>query len=130
MRVQLCFHVVNDLPEDTDLLSYCHEVGLNALTYEKNLTYYDINTGFLMISYEDFGASAFDKEMTTLLIVDDYGNLWNCILIYGSFPYKHFKIGGEWKRMVAARRIAVGDRIKLQCDRHGRDEFIFLTLDH
>jgi hypothetical protein len=34
------------------------------------------------------------------------------MLIYVSFSYKHFKIGGEWKRKVAAHRIVVGYIIK------------------
>jgi hypothetical protein len=28
---------------------------------------------------------------------------------------KHFKIGDEWKRFVAARRLEVGDHIKVGC---------------
>jgi hypothetical protein len=47
--------------------------------------------------YEDFGEKALHKTTTTLNLVDDYGNKWNCVLIYGYFSYKHFKIGGEWK---------------------------------
>jgi hypothetical protein len=34
-----------------------------------------------------------------------------CLLIYVSFPYKHFKIGGDGKRMVVAWRIDIGDVI-------------------
>ncbi|WJX46906.1 DNA helicase [Trifolium repens] len=86
---------VAGLPEDSDLLSYDHEIGFDDITFEKKLTSYDITTGFLMLPYEKFGGKTFEEKMTTIKIVDDCGNIWNCILIvYGSFPNKHFK--KEW----------------------------------
>jgi hypothetical protein len=42
--------------------------------------------------------------------------MWKPVELYADvhfFSYKYFKIGGEWKRMVAARRIVVGDIVIL-----------------
>jgi hypothetical protein len=30
-----------------------------------------------------------------------------------AFPYKHFAVGGEWSKLVAARRVLVGETIKV-----------------
>jgi hypothetical protein len=38
------------------------------------------------------------------------------MLIYVSFSYKHFKIGGEWKRKVAAHRIGFGSILSKVAD--------------
>ncbi|WJX77560.1 DNA helicase [Trifolium repens] len=104
---------VDDLPKNTELLSYTNQGSSFVIEYEKKLTYYNINNGFLILSYEDFGEKALHKTTTTLNLVDDCGNKWNCMLIFGSFPYKHFKIGGEWKILVLARILKVGDHIKV-----------------
>ncbi|MCI06262.1 hypothetical protein A2U01_0027320, partial [Trifolium medium] len=77
------------LPKDTGLPSYTHEIGVDDITFVKKLTPYDITTWVLMLPYEEFGEKAFEKKMTTIKIVDDCGNICNCILIYGSFPYNH-----------------------------------------
>ncbi|KAK2373612.1 hypothetical protein QL285_074640 [Trifolium repens] len=45
-----------------------------------------------ILPYEDFGEKALHKTTTTLHLVDDCGNKWNCVLIFGSFLYKHFKL--------------------------------------
>jgi hypothetical protein len=42
---------VAGLPEDSDLLSYDHEIGFDDITFEKKLTSYDITTGFLVSFY-------------------------------------------------------------------------------
>jgi hypothetical protein len=47
------------------------------------------------------------------------------VLIFSSFPYKHFKIGGEWKRLVAARRLQVGDHIKVGGYKHEKNEDLY-----
>jgi hypothetical protein len=50
------------------------------------------------------------------------------MLIYGSFPYKHFKIGGEWKRLVAARRLEVGDHITVGGYVRENNEDLYLLI--
>jgi hypothetical protein len=45
-RVGLEF--VDDLLESTDLLEFAHESNAFGISYEKELTYYDISTGFLV----------------------------------------------------------------------------------
>jgi len=46
-----------------------------------------------------------DTKTTSIKLVDDCRNSWNCILIFGSAPYLHCMIGGEWKRFVDARML-------------------------
>jgi len=46
-------------------------------------------------------------------MIDDCGNKWNCIAIFGSRPYRHIKLGGGWKRMVLARRLEEGVMVKV-----------------
>jgi selenocysteine lyase/cysteine desulfurase len=45
-RVGLEF--VDDLPESTDLVEFSHVSNAFGISYEKELTYYDISTGFLV----------------------------------------------------------------------------------
>ncbi|WJX32936.1 non-specific serine/threonine protein kinase [Trifolium repens] len=119
---------VDDLPEDIELLSYTHDGAAFGIEYEKKLIYYDINDGFLILPYEDFGEKALHKTTTTLNLIDDCGNKWNCVLIFGCFPYKHFKIGGEWKRLVAARRLEVGDHITVGGYKREKNEDFYLLI--
>jgi len=51
---------------------------------------------------------ALDRENTAVDLVDENGNLWNCSLQFSETPYAHFRIGGDWERMVPARRIREG----------------------
>jgi hypothetical protein len=50
-----------------------------------------------------------------------------CLFMF-LFSYKHFKIGGEWKRMVTARIIDVGDVIRLYGRPNIDNKFIHLSL--
>jgi hypothetical protein len=44
----VCTEFVDDLPENTKLLSYTHQGSSFGIEYEKKLNYYDINNGFLV----------------------------------------------------------------------------------
>jgi hypothetical protein len=50
------------------------------------------------------------------------------MLIFVSFPYKHYKLGGEWKRIVGALRFAVGDTIKLGWDNDRKNESLIICI--
>lgn len=69
-----------------------------------------------------------DKKTTALVLVGDCGNSWNCIVIYGSRPFNHFKIGGQWKRMIKARRIPEGTRIKVGAPVARNNETLYLNV--
>lgn len=49
-----------------------------------------------------------DIGTTSIKLVDDCGDGWDCVLIFGSTPYQHTMIGGRWKRFVDARRVCQG----------------------
>jgi len=56
-----------------------------------------------MLKYEGRCAQILDNDATTVKMVDDCGNCWDCVLMFGLTPYEHCKIGREWKRFVEAR---------------------------
>jgi len=52
-----------------------------------------------------------DRGARNVRLVDDCGNLWFCTLMHVYGPNANFKIGGQWKRMVLARRLIQRSRI-------------------
>jgi hypothetical protein len=48
-----------------------------------------------MLRYEGRCAQILDNDATTMKMVDDCGNCWDCVLMFGSTPYEHCKIGGS-----------------------------------
>ncbi|MCI02353.1 replication protein A1-like protein [Trifolium medium] len=83
----------------------------------------------MMLPYDGFGEYAFEEDATTIKLVDDCGNKWNCTLVYVTFPFKHFKVGGEWSRLVAARRLAVGESVTVGAQANGHSQAIYLLFD-
>ncbi|GAU45374.1 hypothetical protein TSUD_89940 [Trifolium subterraneum] len=81
-----------------------------------------------MLPYNDFREFVFNNATTSIKLVDDCGNVWNCNLIFVTFPCKHFKLGGEWSGLVPARRISIGDSILLGAQSSGPNESIYLML--
>ncbi|GAU39653.1 hypothetical protein TSUD_18360 [Trifolium subterraneum] len=122
-------HFVDDLPESIDLLSFAHDGSNFRLAHEKALTYYDVCTGFLMLPYDGFGEFAFHEATTSIKLVDDCGNVWNCNLIFVTFPCKHYKVSGEWARLVAARRLSVGLNIMVGAQPSRQSESLYLIID-
>jgi hypothetical protein len=67
--------------------------------------------------------------MSQLVLVDECGNKWDCILLSGFVQYKHFKIEGWWKWFVAAaRKFDEGIRVMLGAPIDGSDEVIYFTI--
>jgi hypothetical protein len=66
-----------------------------------------------MLCYNSFCSLALGKKTTSVMVVDDCGNTWKCISIYGTRPYSHIKIGGILGRLVDARRLGVGIKIMI-----------------
>lgn len=83
---------------------------------------------FQKLFYQGFCQLTLGKKSTSVLLIDDCGNKWNCITIYGTRPYNHLKIGGGWKRMVDARRIKVGTNIKIGAPYAGNNDKIYLIV--
>jgi hypothetical protein len=82
-----------------------------------------------MLPFDGFGQYAFDEITTSLKMVDDCGSAWNCDLIYVTFPFKHYRIGGEWSRIVAARRLTVGRSIRCSAQAIGQSDSICYVED-
>jgi len=53
-----------------------------------------------MLNYTENIAQMLDTSTTNVKIVDDYGNIWDCDLIFGTVPYEHCRVGngkGLWR---------------------------------
>jgi len=69
-----------------------------------------------------------DTLKTTMDILDNCGNIWECELTFATIPYEHFKIGGRWKRFVEARRLREGVKIRLGAPMVGTHDTIYLDV--
>ena len=81
-----------------------------------------------MLIYEGEVAKMMDIRNTSIKLVDDCGNAWDCGLIFGSTPYQHAMIGGQWKHFVDARRLREGVKIRLGVPMAGENDTIYLTV--
>ncbi|KEH41262.1 hypothetical protein MTR_1g047540 [Medicago truncatula] len=94
-------------------------------SYEKRLTSDEIKSGWLVLAFGGFCALTLDKITTSLKLVDDYGNKWMCTLVYGTIPYRHFKIGGGWKKVVDVRGITGGCHVMICAPADGMNETLY-----
>lgn len=73
-----------------------------------------------------------DNDAKTMKMVDDCGNCWDCVLIFGSTPYEQCQIGGEWKWFVEARNEArnvyEGVRMKIGAPVAGSNQTVYVTV--
>jgi len=87
-----------------------------------------INIVFLQtLEYAGFCELSLENKNSIIKIIDDCGNRWDCIVIYQSLTDKKFKIGGQWKRMVDARRIKLGAYIMLGAPIAGNNKTIYFS---
>jgi hypothetical protein len=61
-------------------------------------------------------------------MIDDYGNKWSCITVFGTWPYHHVKIGEGWKRMVLARRLQVGAMVRIRFPHAGKNDTVYIEV--
>ncbi|WJX65470.1 linoleate 13S-lipoxygenase [Trifolium repens] len=119
----------NPNPEQlNDILYYSHRPSFFTIPHIKNLTHYDISSGFLMLPSEEFGDDIFSQQTTSIKLVDECANVWDCYLIQVTFPFKYCNIGGQWSSLVAARRLKIGDAVKFGVEARGHNEVLYLTL--
>lgn len=83
---------------------------------------------FQKLLYPGFCQITLDKRTTSVELVDECGNIWECMLIYCRHPYAHFKVGGAFKRMVEARRILEGCHIMVGTLEVRPNEKLFFCL--
>jgi hypothetical protein len=62
-------------------------------------------------------------------LVDDSENAWFCSLTSVAIPVRCFKLGGQWSNIVAARRLSVGDNIRLGVQGVGAGEIVYFERD-
>ena len=79
-----------------------------------------------MLIYEEV-EKMLDTNTTSIQLVDDCGNSCDCIFIFGSAPYLHCRIGGQWKRFVDARRLREGVKIRLGVLVAGQNDTLYVT---
>ena len=81
-----------------------------------------------MLIYEGEVAKMMVIRTTSIKLVDDCENVWDCVLIFGSTPYQHAMIGGQWMRFVVARRLREGVHIRLGVPMAGKNDIIYLSV--
>jgi len=81
-----------------------------------------------MLLHEGFCQQTLDKASTLLKLVDDCGNLWECILVFGSDPYEHCRIGGAWKRFIDARNLYEGCKVKIGAPVGGNNSTLYIQV--
>lgn len=69
-----------------------------------------------------------DTKSNVLNLVDERGNRWSCTLEFVPGNDAHFNIGGEWSRMVMARRLKAGSRVLIGAPRVGMNATIFFAV--
>jgi len=61
-----------------------------------------------------FGVDALPKIVTRLSIIDHYGNIWKCDMVFIRMENTIFcRIGGDWRLLCASRNLVNGHAIKL-----------------
>jgi len=81
-----------------------------------------------MLIYKGLCDLTIEKKTTSLTMIDDCGNKWNCITIFGSSPHHHIKLGGGWKRMVLARRLEEGVMVKVGFPLAEMNDIIYIQV--
>jgi hypothetical protein len=76
----------------------------------------------------NFTELCLDKKATTLTLIDDNGNKWGCIVVLGTLTQSHCMIGGQWKRMVDARRLERGAYLKIGAPLAGNNSTVYLSV--
>ncbi|KEH16803.1 hypothetical protein MTR_0091s0090 [Medicago truncatula] len=78
------------------------------------LTASDVNSGYLVLPWFGFCEDAMPKTATRLSIIDHYGNVWKCEMVFMKVRNTVFcRIGGQWSLLRAARNLMKGHAIKL-----------------
>jgi hypothetical protein len=80
-----------------------------------------------MIEYHGFCELSLNKQITSLVMIDDYANNWDCILIFGYLPNENFKIRGQWKCIIVARRIHEGAEVMDGAPMAGTNEALYFN---
>ncbi|WJX28733.1 DNA helicase [Trifolium repens] len=121
-------HFDLDPAQPREILYYSHPPSFYTISHTKNLTNYDVTSGFLMLPSEEFGDDIFNQQATSIKLVDECAIEWDCYLIHVTFPFKYCNIGGQWSSLVAARRLKIGDAVKFGVPTRGHNEVLYLTL--
>ena len=69
-----------------------------------------------------------DNARTVVNAVDECENIWTCIMIFGTTPDEHCRIGGQLKRFVEARNLYEGVRLRIGAPIDGDKETIYVTV--
>jgi len=78
-----------------------------------------------MLIYKGLCDLTIGKKPTSLTMIDDCGNKWNCITVFRTRPYHHIKLGGGWKRMVQACRLEEVVMVKVGFAHAGMNDTIY-----
>ncbi|KAK2408167.1 putative ureide permease A3 [Trifolium repens] len=83
-------------------------------SYVKELTLYDLHSGTLFLPWCGFGESAFAHVFSDLILVDNAGNQYMCVLKIDvdSSGELSFNLSGGWNDFCTTHAVVEGDRVK------------------
>lgn len=81
-----------------------------------------------MLENKQFRELTLEKKTTIIKVIDDCCNRWDYIAVYQSLPEKQFKVGGQWKRLVEARRVKHGAYMIVGAPTAGNNNTLYLSL--
>ncbi|GAU42994.1 hypothetical protein TSUD_188680 [Trifolium subterraneum] len=81
-----------------------------------------------ILPYDDFGEHAFDDTTTSIKLIDDCGNAWDCDLVFVTFPCNYLKNGGWWSKLVAFKRVSVGKFIRVDVQAEESNETLYIIF--
>ncbi|KEH33753.1 hypothetical protein MTR_3g452180 [Medicago truncatula] len=122
-RSWLPFQMMDAVPT-----AYVHSDISFLYSYEKKLSATELDSGWMVLAFFGFCKLTLCKGTTSINLVDECGNKWMCTVVYGTRPYKHFKIGGGWKRMVDARGLGIGCIVKLGAPADGSNQKLYFKV--
>jgi len=81
-----------------------------------------------MLIYKGMCDLTIGKKTTSLRMIDDCGNKWNYITLFGTRSHHHIKLGGGWKRMVQAHRLEEGVVVKVGFPHASMNDTIYIQV--
>ncbi|GAU24583.1 hypothetical protein TSUD_289430 [Trifolium subterraneum] len=99
-------------------------------TVVKKLTFYDIQSGTLVLQWHGFGKSDFVFTSSDLLLIDYIGIQYNCKLKFSidANGELYSKISGGWGDLCRAHRLVEGNRVRFALSKSPHDNAMHMCI--
>ena len=79
-------------------------------------------------AYVGFSIMCLDTSSTSIKLVDEHGNRWNCTIQFVPCNDARFLICSGWNKMVKARGLKDGDRVVIGAPGVGSNETLYCIV--